>query len=289
MKYKVIILSILVIVTAIALFKSFHPKKAITNTNHSFWDFASNKYAIQKEIQTKKEQALYYSPAERDSLMKILAGDWLRKTYYDELIRTKSPYQALKGSGVTEFEIHSDDYNTNCFDMNIQLEFHQYDLVQFKMVRNDTISFVGKSYHVKLTKDTNQILFYDDYNGKSDIDYAPYIKCTSIDSLVNSIILAGSYYDVKDDSKKPITFHPKGSLDGLGNMKTYRIMLDLYNSDFDLIVFDKDPEPIVYIYETKGDYLLFYDAIETGYGADSFHTKGKLLYTLHKVVTALEK
>ncbi|HNX00600.1 MAG TPA: hypothetical protein PLE74_01830 [Candidatus Cloacimonadota bacterium] len=224
-----------------------------------------------------------YSPAERDSIFAFLIGDWLDKNYYDELIRTKSPMKALKKSSPLGYlKISKDEEDNNAFNVNMEEDFHQSAFAHFLMEKNDSLKFESNSnlngyYSIRMYKSQPAMIYFYDHFYKKEVKY---IKCPPLTTFINALLLAGTYTHERFSPDNKVICKPDGSIEGLGNLKSYEIGLDIFLGDNDAFSTYINNEIAWFIYVIKGENLYLYNGVWT---SETNIDKGKLLYKLTKV------
>jgi hypothetical protein len=223
-----------------------------------------------------------YSTGERDSILTFLQGDWLDKGYYDELIRTKSPMKAQKkGNGWDYLHIFKDEKDSNAFGVYMLAGFHESDLIQFALEKNDSLNFISNTeyhtYHLKIPSLKKYTILCN--NSSSEEDYE-FVKCDTLQIFVNSVILAGTYNLDNNSLNKQVIFKTDGTIQGLDKIKSYEIGLDFSLGDNDAFSTYDGNDIAWYVFEVLGNSLSIYDGVWT---SETSIEKGKLLYKLTKI------
>lgn len=228
-----------------------------------------------------------YSSEEKLKIKQYIIGEWLDKNYYLELIKTKSPTLALeKSSPWTYISAFIDEKDDNIFGAYLLDAFHSSGLFKATLDRNDSLIFIDRAefhqYQMQFNPELNPkgSLFFKDYyfTPPKEIEY---VKCIPLDSLLNSIILAGSYINESDPKKPIVTFRTDQTVEGFPNIKFYQILLDTMFSDGDAIFLGTENEKTLYLFRIKHNYLYIYN--DASKEEDAFSKKGKLLYKLKKI------
>ncbi len=217
-----------------------------------------------------------------ESLRQILLGTWIQKEYLDELIRTKSPKNAMeKGNGAEH--------------------------LSFDNSRNDPLAieiWIGEAFHsmggcnlITLVNNMPQILYFKDLDESNYIRFEAnedsalylkisqkeykYIKSTPIKKLVNHVY-SGEYEYIDKNKKHKVILNQDGKIGGLSDYEKYEIDLDWMDCQkFDLLRFTKGRRDDWFIFEYDGTNFLIYEMITNE--ADLPEAKGKLLYKLTKI------
>jgi len=211
-----------------------------------------------------------YTSSERDSVKSFLEGEWLEKTYYDELVKTKSPLKALKNSTSYEYILFfTDRKDDNVLGIIMLDGFHLSNygqLVIEKMNKEHTFFFDNNGSGVTIIG-----------NGELKYQNISYIKCTPLESVLNSIIIAGTYVNQSDSTIGKVKFNVDGTFEGFGEKTTYEINTDPFTGDSDIIIMGNGND---YAFEVSKNCLYLYEAKDLENSPSLI--KGKLVCKLTK-------
>lgn len=236
----------------------------------------------------KQLNDFFYTPAERDSLMNILVGEWLEKDYLDVLLLTKSPIKAVavsaESNGGTYFKISQAKDDINSFYLVGLDVFDSGYGGNYKLSRNDSLIFEN----IRLPKTEKGIIYSRLTSGK-DIAF---VKVPPINEYVNSIVLEGTYINTQLPESNPIIFNKNGTISGLAECTKYYIQLSNIGSAYDRVDFgrgnsDENNEYLRCIFKIKDKKLLLYQNVKDP--DDCRETKGKLLYSLKRIALTPKK
>ncbi len=234
-------------------------------------------------VTPQKPSRAMMSASEREAFLKMTAGEWLKQAYYDELIKTKSPMQALKTDGEWPcFTIKDKSSNPNEFYVSNEHRFDEFREAYIPYEKRDSLVFISDfgRWHFKLKflpDDKNVAYWSEDYSVKMD----KYIRIANMDSLLNSVVIAGTYLDYTFTPAKEIRFNPDGTVTGLDLFSKYKVIMDCGYARYDQILANND----LYFIEMKANNLSIYHAKRDYYGdgSDEYDwIKGGLLYTFSK-------
>lgn len=227
----------------------------------------------------------------------IIQGVWLKKDYFDKVIRTRSPLAAEGlAFGLTDMYIEIDSIkkdslvvvtgwaNQDGSDLVLKFKpgktpntitFTNYDL-GYKITSSDTILIL---YNHNNEKDLNPIIEYKKIGNKeSSYD-------EGVDIFINKNLISGNYLiETPSASPKKVVFTDNGDVTGLSKYKTFSVLNDLIGQqeeDIDEIEFDiSSRNPQYYAFKIDGDTLNLYNI---RHSADAYKLMlGSIAYKLVK-------
>jgi len=239
------------------------------------------------ETDSTPQQVELMSLSEREAFLNNYQGEYLEQHFYDELIRTKSPYKSITyqyGMPFIEMKKNWDDKDS--FIVTSQGRFLYFIKAFFPYVKSDSMMFHYQdnlySFRLRIPEDEADVIYmtdkYPDYESR-------YIKIPSVDSLLNVLTIAGKYMNNEETSEQEVKFNIDGTIKGLGDFEIYKVIVDCLNETADLFWMKGDSSAI-YFFEMIDDNLYIYQAEEDYYDDDSEDfewVRGNLLYKLTRM------
>jgi hypothetical protein len=196
----------------------------------------------------------------------IIGGEWILKSYVDELKATGSPYKAgEKLKGITEMKIVTDVYDRND-SINVVAIVNNHEGYSFKLFLEKTSdAIMVKAFPNEIAnKDIFEIRF--DINNDSVIklvtfdekgniiESVDYLKVSresdananlTIADLMSMRIVFGGDFRLFDNNNKElsqVSFYSTGSVKGFPGYKNYRLLNDFIASgvEFDYLMLSND-------------------------------------------------
>jgi hypothetical protein len=226
-----------------------------------------------------------YDKLERDSLLKVLCGEWIRLEYYKNLVRTKSPYKAIKNEEVYDgvyIHIFSDSSDVNAFGMYLLNGFHDSGINKYAFEKNVSMVFYGDYDKVQLLPQKNHLLITT-LDGKSSWEY---IKFNPFIENLNNLIITGEYINEFDTNHENVSFNSNGTVQGLDSLISYEIVTDTFMLDFDTIIFSNGYNQLEYIFNREDKYLNIYKSDSQEEDGVVMQQTGKHLYRLKRIADA---
>lgn len=231
----------------------------------------------------------------------LIKGDWVAVDYLNELLRTKSAYQASRYClGASTLVIDTmgliyDTANTRAY-INMHTGWNNHEgysfLLDFANINSESVNI----YHSQLERNEYGILFYyidrrdtllkiiSKVNGVSETRVYKKLKNLSknhdlgLTYVPAQLLISGTYKMLKSDNPtRVINFYPDGKLNGLLDYESYEVLTDYVVGPMysDLIMFGSGNN---YTWRFSGDTLRLYDFIEYTPGAKT--NQGALRYEL---------
>lgn len=196
----------------------------------------------------------------------IIGGEWILKSYVDELKATGSPYKAgEKLKGITEMKIVTDVYDRND-SINVVAIVNNHEGYSFKLFLEKTSdAIMVKAFPNEIeNKDVFEIRF--DINNDTviklvtldekgniteSVDYLKVSRETDVNSnltladLISMKIVLGGDFNLLDNNNKeisPVSFSSTGTVNGFPAYKNYRLLTDFIASgvEFDYLMLSND-------------------------------------------------
>jgi hypothetical protein len=251
---------------------------------------------------TSKQDKTASTPAENSAVdliakfKPIFTGNWVKISYIDKVISTKSPLAAYdEAQGITEISFNHHEIEGDSMLVMFGWNNHEggEQPMRFTPGRRPNSLQIGETGEIQYTitkSDTILTLYWplDDNKAISSITFKKaYNKGKNLDDGLNYFINKGLFtgqYILKDSTGKEteVQFYTDGTLHGFAPFKTYRVANDL-NSDamtnLDEITFNEGKKIYKsFTYKITGDTLkLFSTKANTD---SSLLVVDKLRYTL---------
>jgi hypothetical protein len=219
--------------------------------------------------------------AEQAAFIKTYGGEWLKQKYLDELVKTGSISQARNiDREWPYFSISSDSTSPGEFYVSTLYRFIEYRGAYLPYVNSDSLVFTAenadKHFKLKFSKNEKDVAYWsEDYPNNFD----KYIKTANLDSLLNSIVLAGTYMNNAVTPAQEVKFNANGTIAGLDKISSYKLDMEISYEGYEQMYLNGE----LYFFAKQKDILSIYKVEEYYWGEewDEYDlVKGDLLYTL---------
>jgi len=210
----------------------------------------------------------------KNEFIPIVQGAWVKKSYIDEVLKSKSP--ALSAQLTTEImvlNISTSEIKGDSLKVYVGKAAHQIaDVMMYFRPgkRPHTILMADTEVGYHITGKDTVITLYFSLDGKPDS--VQYIKALhkapiknvgdGLDSMLNKGLIAGKYTLQENGATKDVEFAVNGDVKGLGNYKTYFINNDYIKGMINVDGINLDMRlgnPSGLAYKIKGDTLDLYN------------------------------
>lgn len=201
----------------------------------------------------------------------LIGGEWILKSYIDELRTTGSPYKAgEKLKGITEMKIITDIYDRND-SINVTAALNNHEGYSFKLFLEKTSDAIKVNafpneventdkYEIRFDLKKDSLIQLVRLDDKGDVaESTEFVKLnkepdananlTLVDYYAINTILSGNFklLDANQKELSDISFYNTGKVDGFQNYSCFRLLTDFIASgvEFDFLMLGNDNKSFI--------------------------------------------